>query len=191
MDAFSSPTSRAPPYSGHQDTNRFFPLVCPSLRRLSSTCVVALLSFIDQVRASMISRSRATARAEAWVSLTGAAPETSASPPESPPSTAAACLTLDHGEDKHGQLTLPAETGPRQPQEESRQPGRKKSAEKEEGEATTGGAAGASTGGRKRGRVLAARAAERRRRAGERERELERELLVRRAEAEAEREVKR
>lgn len=47
------------------------------------------------------------------------------------------------------------------------------------------------TGGNKRGRVLAARAAERRRRAVEQEREADRELLVKRAEDEAERRVKR
>lgn len=59
----------------------------------------------------------------------------------------------------------------------------------ESGEAT--GEVGAINGGRKRGRALAARATERRRRTGEQEKEAERELLVKRAENEAERGVKR
>lgn len=59
------------------------------------------------------------------------------------------------------------------------------------GGAAEGAAIDAAAGVRKRGRVLAGRAAERKRRSEEEERQAEWEVLVKRAEEEAERRVKR
>lgn len=131
----------------------------------------------------MISRSRATARAETWDSLSGL-PQTPPSLPESPPFPAAG-PAHDHAKDNDDPKQWIPETDQ---QQEMRQQCSEEPVVIEREAAVSGEA---STGGRTRGRALAARAAERRRRAGEQEREVERELLVKRAEGEAERRAKR
>ncbi|CAM9300736.1 unnamed protein product, partial [Hapterophycus canaliculatus] len=137
----------------------------------------------NQVRASMIARSRAAARAEAWAAsgalvtgeLAGGNPATA--------DTYTTAGTHQHLAEEDGGAP---EQGQQRKIQDNERP-----ALGEAAVTAVGAAAGpAITGGRKRGRALAAKAAGRRRRIEEREKEADRELLVTAAEDEAERRVK-
>ncbi|CAM9575821.1 unnamed protein product, partial [Scytosiphon promiscuus] len=142
----------------------------------------------SQVRASMVARSRAAARAEAWAA-SRAAPTPSATAEFIEGPSTIAVTNIAPGKDD-----LLAEREDKAP---SRNQQPIKQAHGNLGVVDAAGAAVAVpakpvvTGGRKRGQALATRAAIRKGRIEDQEREAERELLVRAAEDEAERRVKR
>lgn len=131
----------------------------------------------------MVARSRAAARAKTWAA--------SGAPP-TPSAAAAYAATADPDTIVGTKQRLLVE------EEKDKAPDQKQQRRMQgTGKSSLGDAAGEAAaelvvaGSRKRGRALAARAAERKRRIEEHEREAERELLVRAAEDEAERRVKR
>ncbi|CAM9441381.1 unnamed protein product, partial [Ectocarpus sp. 4 AP-2014] len=145
----------------------------------------------SQVRASIVARSRAAARAEVWASLGVTPPPAAAS---AKMATTASAAAIDGPQEQAKQ----EDPSPQKQQQHQQRGEEEKKVVDEEAvvvEAATARnepALGVEvTGGKERGRVLATRAAGRRRRFEEEERDTEWELVVKRAEGVAERRIKR
>ncbi|CAM9342694.1 unnamed protein product [Ectocarpus sp. 8 AP-2014] len=145
----------------------------------------------SQVRASIVARSRAAARAEVWAS-SGVTPVPAAAPAVVATTASTAAIDGPHEQAKQ-------EDPSPQKQEQHEQRGEEENKVVDEDAVAVEAATARKepalavevTGGKERGRVLATRAAGRRRRFEEEERDAERELVVKRAEDVAERRIKR